>query len=501
MSQRRLILVTATMMISLFLASLESTVVATAMPTIVAQLGGLSIYAWVFSAYMVASTTTMPIYGKLSDTFGRGPVYFVVLGVFLIGSLLCGLAQNMPQLVIFRAVQGLGAGGLLPLVFIVVGDIFSFEQRARVQGLFSGVWGVSSVIGPLLGGFLVDHANWRWVFLLNLPVGLLAAGIMLWSWRETAPRRASRVDWAGAALLTAGVVVLLLALLQLNDGGWRRPDFWALLALAALLLVGLWRVERRTPDPLLPLPLFRDRLFATASGHGFLAGFAVFGGIAFIPFFVQSVLGSSATLAGASLTPLALAWAVASIVGGRLLLRFGHRSISLAGMTALVAGIVPMTRVGPHESLAAIMLYGSLIGTGMGLSVPAFLIAVQSGVPRQSLGTATSTLQFSRNIGGAIGVSVMGVILALRLAAGLEAAGLDPSAASLAGLLDPLARGDAAASLLPLRDSLAAAVRTVFVVALVASAAGWGVTALTPRGRIGASAAVQASPESAATVE
>lgn len=495
MTGRRLYVVTTAMMLSLFLASIESTVIATAMPTIVAQLGGLSIYAWVFSAYMLASTTAVPIFGKLSDIYGRRPIYLIAIAIFLSGSVLCGQAQSMPQLVFFRALQGLGAGGIMPLAFTIIGDIFTFEQRARMQGLFSSVWGISSVIGPLLGGFLVDQASWRWVFYVNVPPGLLAAGLMIWAWRDVSPRAPGRVDYIGVILLSGGVVALLLALFQLNARqGWNPFAFWSLLVIAVASLVGLLWVERRVANPILPLPLFRERLFATATGHGFLAGFALFGSAAFIPFFVQSVLGTSATAAGATLTPQMIGWVGASIIGSRLLLRFSYRSLALLGMTSLVVGSAMMTQVGAGTPQWVLFINVALMGIGMGLSIPSFLIAVQSAVPRQSMGTATATVQFSRSIGGAVGVSVMGVILALRLVAGLTTAGLNPEAVSLAGLLDPSA-GAAAVTLGPVRDALAAAVQAVFGVALISALAAWVVTALAPRGRIGAPVPVPTAPE------
>jgi len=328
-SRKRTVVITAGLMLSLFLASMEITVVATAMPTIVSQLGGLAAYSWVFSIYMLTSTTTVPLYGKLSDLYGRRPIYALAIGLFLAGSLLCGQAQSMPQLIAFRAVQGLGAGGLIPLAFILIGDIFTFEQRARMQGVFSSVWGVSSLVGPLLGGFLVDRISWHWVFYINLVPGLLAGALVWVAWRD-APRDpnapAVSVDYAGAALLTASVIALLLGLFEL--GTWMS---WALLVPAVALGFGLAWVEQRAADPILPLSLFRDRMFAVACLHGILAGCAVFGSTAFVPLFAQTVLGASATVAGAALTPQVIAWTVASIVGGQLLLRLSYRAVTLLG--------------------------------------------------------------------------------------------------------------------------------------------------------------------------
>jgi EmrB/QacA subfamily drug resistance transporter len=489
-TRKRVVSITLGVMLSLFMASMESTVVATAMPTIVSQLGGLESYSWVFSAYMLASTTTVPLFGKLSDLYGRRPVYAAALVLFLIGSLLCGEAQSIQQLIIFRAVQGLGAGGLLPLAFIIVGDLFTFEQRARIQGLFSGVWGVSSVVGPLLGGFLVDQVSWRWVFLINIIPGLMAGALVWLAWvdkaREPGVARPA-VDYAGAGLLTAGIVTLLMGLFELGT-----PLGWALLGLTALLFAALALIERRAADPVLPLALFRDRMFAVACANGLLAGWSLFGSTAFVPLFVQAVLGSSATAAGATLTPLLLGWVGSSIVGGRLLLRMGYRTLALVGMGLLTLGTFLMSWIDAQSAQSTLIVDLALMGIGMGLTIPSFLIAVQSAVPRSALGTATSTLQFSRSIGGTLGVSVMGAALSVRLAAGLAAAGLNPATISVNELLDPLARAGASVTIEgALRDALASAIQGVFVIAFIAAALGLAVTFLAPAGRIAQLAAQQ----------
>jgi EmrB/QacA subfamily drug resistance transporter len=490
---RRTLVITIGIMLSLFMASMEGTVVATAMPTIVSQLGGLSSYSWVFSVYMLASTTTVPVYGKLSDVYGRKPVYAVAMLLFLLGSLLCGFSQSMGQLIAARAVQGLGAGGLLPLSFIIIGDLFTFEQRARMQGVFSGVWGVSSVIGPLLGGFLVDGVSWHWVFFINVLPGLLALTLVWRAWVDR-PRAAGAarpaVDYAGAALLTLSVVVLLLGLFEFGTS-----IGWALLLAALLLFALLAWAERRAADPVLPLPLFRDRLFAIACLHGVLAGWAMFGSTAYVPLFVQAVLGTSATEAGAALTPMLIAWVLASVVGSRLLLTIGYRTLALIGMALLTIGAFMMTQVGANTG--ALLLLGSLalMGVGMGLSVPAFLIAVQSTVQREALGSATSTVQFSRSIGGTLGVSVMGAVLSARLSSGLLAAGIDPASISLNALLDPIAGASNAALDGTLRTVLAGAIQSVFWLAFGASVLALIGTTLAPGGRIAQLAAHRAQSD------
>jgi MFS family permease len=418
-------------------------------------------------------------------------MFAIAMGLFLAGSLLCGLAQSMPQLVAFRLVQGLGAGGLLPLAFIIIGHLYTYEQRARMQGLFAGVWGVSAIVGPLLGGFLVDQVSWQWVFLLNLAPGFLA-GLIVWVMLPESARAARgevRVDYAGAGLLTAGVVVLLLGLLELGT-----PLSYGLLALSAALLAALVWVELRAPDPILPLHLLRDRIYLVACLHGLLAGWAMFGSLTYVPLFVQAVLGTSATVAGSTLSPLMLSWVLASIVSSRLLLRLRFRLLVIAGMVILVAGTFLLSRAGLNSSYLSLATALAGMGLGMGLSIPIFLIVVQSTVPRRDLGAATSTLQFTRSIGGTIGVSVMGAALSLFLATNLQRAGIAPGSVSLNALLDPLASNGAALEG-SLRAALAGAMRGVFDIGLAGAILALVSTTLLPGGEL-RSAAPLASQKS-----
>jgi EmrB/QacA subfamily drug resistance transporter len=480
LSQNRLKLITLGIMLSIFLASVEGTIVATAMPTIVSQLGGLSIYSWVFAIFMLTSTTTVPLYGKLSDVFGRKQVYLVSMIIFLIGSVLCGLATSMEQLILFRAVQGIGAGGVLPLTFTIIGDLFSFERRARMQGLFSGVWGVSSIIGPLIGGFLVDQISWKWVFFINVLPGLVAIALVWFPWKDSTAHTKIRpaIDYAGAALLTLGVICLLMGLEDLG-----QPQGVWILGTALVLFAALAWVEVRAADPILPLPLFRDRLFNISILHGVLAGAAMFGSLTYVPLFVQAVLGTSATQAGLALTPMSLAWTFASILAGYMLLKMGYRTLALAGMVLVVVGAFFMSRISAQTSYLWVTFYLSLMGLGMGLSIPAFLIAVQSNVRKRDLGVATSTLQFSRSIGGTLGVSILGVFLSSKLASQLTAAGLDPAGISIDTLLDPVAQTSAALAG-PVREALAIAIAYLFLVSFIVAIIGLMVTLFTPAGKI-----------------
>ena len=462
MSRNRIILVTIGIMLSLFLASMESTVVATAMPTIVGQLGGLEHYSWVFSAFMLTSTTTVPLYGKLSDLFGRRSIYLSAMVLFLIGSVLSGMAQSMTQLILARALQGLGAGGVAPMAFILIGEMFTLQERAKMQGFFSGVWGVSSIAGPLLGGFIVDQLSWHWVFYVNIVPGLLAAALVAFAWKDQPrPHQRPSVDYAGAILLTASVVVLLLGLMETGSTSW------LLIGAAVVLFALLLWVETRAKDPILPIPLFKhDRLFASSIAHGVFSGWALFGTVSFIPLFVQSVLGTSATQAGLTITPLLLGWVTASIIGTRLLLRTGYFKLAMAGTSLLFVGAALLATVNVDTGQILLMVYVTTMGIGMGLAVPALLIAVQTKVERRHLGTSTSMLQFSRSMGGTLGVSAMGAALGARLAANLSASGLDPELVT--GLLNPQPGSEALIN--PgLRLAVADAIGIVFILALVAA--------------------------------
>lgn len=494
MSRQRVIVVVAGIMLSLFMASMESTVISTAMPTIVSQLGGLEIYSWAFSIYMLVSTTTVPLYGKLSDLFGRRPVFGAAMLIFLFGSLLCGLAQSMEQLIVFRGLQGIGAGGVMPLTFIIIGDIFTFEQRARMQGLFSGVWGVSSIVGPLLGGFLVDQISWHWVFYVNLIPGVIALAVVWFSLQDH-PREAGArptIDYLGSVLLSAAVICLLLGLAELD-----APRGWGLLVIALFLLAWLFWVELRAKDPVLPIRLWKERLFSVATLNGMLSGWAMFGCLSFVPLFVQAVLGTTATEAGSTLTPMMLTWVFASIVGSRLLLKMGYRTVAIIGMLSLTVGTFLLTQADDSVSRLQLMFNLALMGLGMGMSISPFLIAVQSSVNKRDLGTATSTLQFSRSIGGTLGVSVMGVVLSTRLAAALTASGLDPNTISINSLLEPLPGESTAALTDMLRPALAVSIQGIFFIAFVAAALGLVITLLAPGGRIAQLAAQNQQSDSA----
>lgn len=463
--------VTAGVMVGIFLGAMESTVVATAMPSIVARLGGLEVYSWVFSSYLLTSTVTVPLWGKFSDLYGRRPFYLVGIGLFLLGSVACGFSRTMPQLIFFRGLQGLGAGAVLPLGLTIIGDIYPLEARARIQGLFSGVWGVASIAGPFLGGFLTDHLSWRWVFFVNVPVGLVASFIIGRYLREPTRERtrAGRVDFLGGAIL---IVALGLLLLSVMGSGWNGQGRLGLMAGAVVGLVVFVWMQRRAVDPMIPLGLFGNRIFLASFVTGLLAGMAMFGAISFIPLFVQAILGTDATEAGSVLTPFMLAWVLCSILGARLLLHQNVRAIVLSGGVALTVGFLLFTRLGVGSTRLEVMVAMTVGGAGMGLMMAPLLIAVQSAVPRSQLGVATSVTMFSRTIGGAIGVALLGAVMVqvlrgeiMSLVGRTADLGLRPLVQNPEVLLQPTVRaGLPPALLVGLQGALSQALHGVFLV-------------------------------------
>jgi len=513
MSPRRRRAVTAGVMMGMFLAALEATVVSTAMPTVIASLGGLSHYSWVFSAYLITSTVTVPVWGKLSDLYGRRLFYQLGIGLFLLGSVLSGASTSMAQLIAFRALQGLGAGALIPLGMTIIGDVYTVEERARMQAYFGGVWGLASVIGPVAGGFITDNLSWRWVFYINIPFGLAAALVIGLSLRE--PRRQERpaIDYAGAALLMAAITLLMLALVE-GGGSVEALTGGRNLALlgGAVLLGALFAwVEARARDPIVPFRLFRNRVVTVAVVAGFLAGVAMFGAITFVPLFAQGSLGATATEAGSLLMPLMLSWVLVAVVGGRLLLRIGYRPTCIAGFVMLTAGMALLSMFERETARAWLYFDLCVIGAGLGLTMLTLLIAAQQSVGREQLGIATSLNQFARSIGGAVGVAVLGAVLSAGLAAHLgEAAragagGLTAErAAELAANPNALVEPSAQAALTPaaldaLRGALASSVHRVFWAGTVASALALLVTFALPRR--GHGEAAREPPEEACTVE
>lgn len=464
-------LVTLGVLTGTALAALEATVVGAAMPTVIASVGGLQHYSWVFSAYLVTSTVSVPVWGKLSDLYGRRPLYQLGVALFLIGSALSGSARTMPQLVSYRAIQGLGAGALIPLGLTILADIYGLAERARVQALFSGVWGLASVMGPPVGGFITERLSWRWVFYLNIPFGLAAALILGAALRE--PRREGRpvIDYAGAALLTAALGAMMLALADVRDPRALLAP-WRLAALAAAVGMALAfvRAERRAADPVVPPSLLRRRTVAVAVVAGFLTGAAMFAAISFVPLYAQGVLGAGASGAGAALMPLMLSWVAFSVLGGRLLLRIGYRPTVIGGLGVLTAGLVLLGLRHAGSSRTVFHAELALVGAGLGLTMLTLLLAVQHSVPREQLGLATSVNQLARSIGGAVGVAVMGVVLSAGLA------GPSGGTADVASLMLPQSGAAApSAARAAMQAALAAALGHIFLLAAGLCAVALGV--------------------------
>lgn len=417
MTKQAKIIVTIALMLGMFLAALDTTIVGTALPSIVGKLGGITLYSWVFSAYLLTSTTTVPIYGKLADLYGRKPLFLFGTGLFLLGSIASGAAQSMEQLIIFRAVQGLGAGAVLPIVLTIIGDIFSLEERAKVQGLFSGVWGVSSVVGPAVGGLIVDHFSWRWVFYVNVPFGLLSALLLIFSFQEHIERKKHRLDYLGTLTLTGSIVALLFALLQGGTAwAWNSFPSIGLFVAAVALLVWFLYTEKRAEEPILPLSLFKSRIITISSIGGVILGVLMFGITSYVPLFVQGVKGGSATSAGITLVPLLLAWPIAATVSGKIVIHYGYRFTAAIGTFIAVLGAGMVTLFTVQTGLPFIVFAMLLIGTGLGFSSSAYILSVQNAVSWKQRGVATATTQFFRTIGGTVGVAIMGTILNAQMA-------------------------------------------------------------------------------------
>ncbi|MFI7304628.1 MDR family MFS transporter [Micromonospora aurantiaca] len=411
------------LMTGMLLAALDQTIVGTALPTIVGELGGINHYSWVVTAYLLASTASTPLYGKMADLYGRRPVFLFSIGMFLLGSLLAGLSQDMTQLIVTRGVQGLGAGGLMTLAFTIISDVVSPRERGRYQGLFGAVFGVSSVAGPLVGGYFAEN-NWRWIFYINVPLAILAI-VVCWHVMRLVPfeRREHTVDWIGAALLVAGVSCLLLAL---SWGGaeyaWGSGVIVGLFAAGAVLGVLFVVQEARTREPILPLRLFRSATFALANGAGFVLGLVMFGSIIFIPLYLQIVKGASPTRSGLLMLPMMAGVIVTSVLTGRAMSRIGrYKWFPVAGAAVLVAGMLLFQQLQVGTSLWLAFGYMVVIGVGLGLCMQSLILAVQNAVSVRDLGAGTSSATFFRSLGGSFGVAILGAVLSSRLTSEMSA--------------------------------------------------------------------------------
>ena len=457
-------------MAGLFLAALDQTVVATALPTIVGELGGLEYYSWVVTAYLLSATVSTPIYGKLSDMYGRRALFQAAILIFLVGSLLAGIAQGMLQLIIFRGLQGVGAGGLMALTFAVIGDVVSPRERGRYIGLLGGAWAFASVIGPLIGGVIVDNVSWRWVFLINLPVGALAFVVTSSVLHLPITGRPHRIDVEGAILLVIGVTCLLLSLVW---GGaqyaWSSPFILGLVTAGLAGIAGFVIWETRAPEPLLPMRLFGSSIFSVSSALAFLTGMALFAGVIFLPLFLQIVAGESATNSGLLLLPLTAGIVTGSIGSGRIISRTGrYRIWPIGGLALATVGMWLLSTMTAATSPSVSAVYMVVLGVGVGSAMQVTVLAVQNSVAHRDLGVATSAAQFFRQMGGSFGVALFAAIMNDRL--GVELANRVPEAAlaDVGGDVTQLLSSPAAIRALPplvasgIASSVELAIQSVF---------------------------------------
>ena len=452
-------LVLAACLMGTFMAAVESTIVATAMPTIVGDLHGFNLFSWVFTVYLLAQAVSIPIYGRLADLYGRKRMFFVGAGLFMVGSGLCGLSTGMVQLVFFRALQGFGGGGVQPVAMTILGDIYSPAERARVQGVVSSVFGVSAVVGPSLGAFLVEHVNWEFVFWVNLPVGAAAIAMIGWFLHEDVRPRRRRIDWLGSLLMMASVGALMLALVQattLSAGALVALVGGGLVAMVVLIVH-----ERATKEPMLPLELWRQRVIAVGSVGGGLAGAVMMGVAAFLPTYVQGAMGQSATVAGLVLGAMSVTWALASIYGGRLMVRTTYRLAAVLGALALLLGSVVLVMLTPERGVWWATVGSLVIGVGMGLSNSAYLVSIQAAVAWNQRGAATSSCLFLRFVGQSLGAASFGAMLNLTLLRRVPDLMFEADQ-----LLDPARRGEMAAPVLArLTEAMAAGLHNDYLLA------------------------------------
>ena len=473
-THREILVIFSGLMTGLLLAALDQTIVATALPTIVGELGGLDYYSWVVTAYLLSATVSTPLFGKVSDLHGRRLVFQAAILIFLAGSLLAGVAQGMLQLILFRGIQGMGAGGLMTMTFAVVGDVVSPRQRGRYIGLLAGVWAFASVIGPLLGGFIVDNLSWRWVFLINLPVGAVALIVTSSVLHLPVIRRPHRIDVEGMVLLVAGVSCLLLALVW---GGteypWSSPVISGLALGGALLLVGFVAWEARAAEPILPLHLFRDPIFSVSCALGFLTGCALFGGVIFLPLFLQIVTGVSATNSGLLLLPLTAGVVTGSVGSGRIITHTGrYRVWPIGGLAFAAIGMYLLSLMQAETPFPLSSVYMAILGLGVGAAMQVTILVVQNAVDYWDLGVATSAAQFFRQMGGSFGVAIFGAIMNSRLAQELPDRVPAQALAEVGGEVSRLLNSPAAIRELPqlvasgIADSVEHAIHSVFLSAV-----------------------------------
>jgi EmrB/QacA subfamily drug resistance transporter len=409
MGHRTKVIVMVGTMLGLFTSAMDQTVVGTSMPTIIADLGGFGLFSWVGTGFMLASTATVPVVGKLSDIYGRKPFYMAGIFILILGSALCGSSQNVEQLIAFRVIQGLGAGMIMGIAFAILGDVFTPAERGRWTGLMSGVFASASVLGPLIGGTLTDHVHWRWVFYVNLPLGATALTVLALGMPNIRPPKGSTLDYRGVVLLLATVVPMLLAFSWAGSRyDWVSPQVLGLLTWAAAGFAVFIYAELRTEEPVIPMALFRNRIFTVAALVTLISGVAMMGSFFYIPLFVQGVIGASATNSGFVLMPMMISMAIASAISGQLMSRLGrYRIQGIVGLGLMVVGALFLSRLDVNSTRRDVTYAMIFFGVGLGTSMPLFMLAVQNAVPYRFMGVSTSTMQFLRSVGGTFGVAIM----------------------------------------------------------------------------------------------
>ncbi len=421
------------LMITTGLVAIDATILSTAVPTIVAELGGFAEFPWLFSVYFLAQAVSVPVYAKLSDVVGRKTIILVGVGLFLLGSILCAVAWSMPALIAFRVVQGLGAGAVLPTSITIVGDLYTVKERAKVQGYIASVWAIAAVAGPTLGGVFAQFATWNWIFWVNVPICLLAAWMLLRNFHEKVEHRAHKVDYLGATLLIAALTLLILAILEGGQAwAWDSPISIGAFSIGGLLLIGFVIVERFAAEPILPLWVFSRRLLLTTTLVGLGVGSLVIGLTSYVPTYLEGTLDVSPLAAGFALAALTLGWPLAAAFAGRIYLRIGFRSSSLIGMVVVVIAAVTLAAVAMTPNIVVVAALCFVIGLGLGISAVPTLVAAQASVPWRERGVVTGTNMFARSVGSAVGIAIFGAV-ANAIFAGFATGENDPIAVATAG--------------------------------------------------------------------
>ncbi|GAB2670108.1 MDR family MFS transporter [Paenibacillus thermoaerophilus] len=445
--------ISTALLIATFLAAIEVTIVSTAMPVIIDDLGGVELISWVFAIYLLTSAVTTPIFGKLSDLFGRKIVYIMGVTLFLAGSVLCGLSQTMGQLIAFRGIQGLGAGAINPVTFTIIADAFNFEQRAKVQGLISSMWGIAGIFGPVVGGFFVDYWSWHWIFFINLPFGIVSMWMIGKYFAETLDKKKRRIDYGGAVTFMLGTGALLYALLTGgNELAWNSAAIFALFGIAAVLLTAFFIIQVRHPEPMIPLSLFKKADVAVSNAGGFLTSAILIGLTVYLPLWIQDVLKLGATSSGLTLIPISLGWPIGAMLSGRMMLRYGTRAAAVLGGLWIALGAISLAWIDPSTPTWVLVLIMFLTGLGFGLTTTTFTVVIQSSVEIHMRGAAGSANTFLRALGQTLGVAVLGTVLNQYVAGGAESA-----------------------------ERLADGLHAVFVISAVIAVASWIVTLRIPQ--------------------